>query len=444
MEKTKPNILIIMELKQREFVPKILLSKVFAQAGWRVTIGTINSIPRYAEELQPSIILHKGLLPNSEEYRSMGHKLVTLDEEGGLTTPWSSIEDFCKVRYPQLAAETPDLFLAPNEEFAKQVRKLPGSEKMKIEVTGWPRIDTWFHNLPKTLLEEAIQLKDRHGHFYLYVSSFGAASEEALRKRAKKLYGYRRARTEQRANGFGGQVQFLRDFAGLLPSDQQLIIRPHTVETEREWSKSIGRQINIRVHKEGDVLPWIIASEGVISWGSTTAAQSALIGRTTLQYKVEEIPGQTDTLSYTIPLSVESPEHAAQIFSTRNEFPTEMALRAIEAEGWIDRNESASLKVLRAIEKIKLGGQTFQNSSIKLRGVLAILHSLSLLKYFAKKIGVFKGSHHKSNDRTVFENMPGGLSESEILSTIEGFLDQNDGTFKVKKLGIHIFSIETD
>ena len=432
-----------MELKQREFVPKILLAKVFAQAGWRVTIGTINSIPRYAEELQPSIILHKGLLPNSKKYRSMGHKLVILDEEGGLTTPWSSIENFCRLRYPQLVTETPDLFLAPNEEFAKQVRKLPGSEKMKVEVTGWPRIDTWFHNLPKTLIDQAIQLKDRHGHFYLYVSSFGAASEKALSKLAKKGSGYRKARREHRANAFRGQVEFLRNLAGLLPSNERLIIRPHIIESEKDWSNSIGKHDNIEVCKQGDVLPWIIASEGVISWGSTTAVQSALQGKNTLQYSVEEIAGQTDTLSYTIPVSVEGPEHAAKIFSTRKVFAVESVISKMEAEGWIDRNEAASLKVLRAIEKIRLGGQPFKNSSIKLRGVLSILHSLSFLKYVAKKMGVFKGDMDKSNDRTVFENMPGGLSESEILSTLEGFLDQNDGTFKVTKLGIHIFSIET-
>ena len=440
----KPNLLIIMELKQREFVPKVLLSKVFAQAGWRVTIGTINSIPLYAKELQPSIILHKGLLSDSKKYQSMGHKLVILDEEGGITTPWSSIEDFCRLRYPQLVTETPDLFLAPNEEFANHVRKLPGSEQIKIEVTGWPRIDTWFHNIPKTLLDEALRLKGQHGHFYLYVSSFGAASEKALSKLARKASGYRRARREHRANAFRGQVKFLRQLAGVLPSEEKLIIRPHIIESEKEWCNSIGQHANIEVHKQGDVLPWIIASEGVISWGSTTAVQSALQGKMTLQYDVEEIPGQTDTLSYSIPRRVETPADAAKIFSSQKVFPVGSVLDKMEAEGWIDRNEAASLKVLKAIEKIRLGGQPFQNSSIRLRGVLAILHALSFLKYFAKKIGVFKGDKDKANDRTVFENMPGGLSESEILSTLEGFLDQKDGAFKVTKLGIHIFSIETD
>ena len=58
-------------------------------------------------------------------------------------------------------------------------------------------------------------------------------------------------------------------------------------------------------------------------------------------------------------------------------------------------------------------------------------------------MGVIKGSQHESNDLTVFENMAGGLFESEIMSTLEGFLNQNAGTFKIAKLGIHIFSIQT-
>ena len=443
MNSAKRTILIIIELKQREFVSKVLLAKIFAEAGWRVILGTINSVPIYAKRLPPSVILHKGLLKETASSQKMGHKIAVLDEEGGVVVPDSEIRAFCLARYPQIAVETPDLYLAANESFAKQVGQLPGTGNVKIVATGWPRLDTWFHSIPRFYQDKARLLESEYGNFVLYVSSFGIPNDRKLEKLSKrssqKAWADNRSR---RSKAFREQVLFIQKLGAALAPKMKLIVRPHIVESERAWGMLLSDQRNVLIDKSGDITPWILASKGVIVFFSTTGIQSSLMGRPTIQYKPDYVKGQEASLALTLPSVVDTPENAIETLSRKNIQPKEQVLAYLRAGGWIDPAEPASLKILREIEKFEVGKYSPIRASRILRSYLFIRHFFSFLKFSAYKFGLFRGSPLKGNDRSVFANMPGGMSSEEISTTLAGFAQNEEESFEIQKLGTHLFSIE--
>ena len=53
-----------------------------------------------------------------------------------------------------------------------------------------------------------------------------------------------------------------------------IVVRPHTSEPVYVWKKELGRLRKTHVVQEGDISPWMIAAEGLIHNGSTSAVQS--------------------------------------------------------------------------------------------------------------------------------------------------------------------------
>lgn len=444
----KKSLLIIIELKEREFLSKILIAKVFSEAGWRVTIGTINSISKFAAIAPPSAILHKGILVNSAKYQAMGHVIAILDEEGGVTTPARMIPDLCKRRFRRFPDDLPDVLFAPNPIFAEELGKLPGTENIRIVVSGWPRIDTWYHNVPKTAKDDAKSLQAEHGEYLLYLSSFGAASEIELRKLYEGIdddYLVEKEQAAERLHAFYDQVSFLQSLSQLLSQNKSLVFRPHTTESIDEWVRTIGAENNVRVIRKGDVLPWILGSKGVIVHGSTTAVQAALMGVPTMQYGVDLQSCVTDSASFSLPINISSPQEAIDlVFGDTPIAPTVDPLTKLAEEGWIDPGESATKKILRTLSSFDLPEVPEVRVPIGFRTRLAVRLFLSWLKYVAQKLGIFRGSVTRGNDRSVYGNMVGGLSVQEVQQTLRGFDDLPSASYKVTYLGAHLISVEAD
>lgn len=441
----KPNLLIIMELKEREFVSKILLAKKFTEAGWRVTLGTINSISQLSRISPPSVILHKGVLTNVETYRSRGHAVAILDEEIGVAIPEKSIGEICRKRFWQFPNDLPDVVFAPNPQFALELRKLPGSEKFSVENTGWPRIDTWFHYLPKHALDKADSLTNEYGSFVLFLSSFGAVTDKILKDIETSQRGFPliQGQTRERYESFNDQTHFILDLDEELPDDTRIVIRPHPSESVNAWKTLLGSRGRIAVVRDGDVLPWILASKGVVVHGSTTAVQAVLLDKITLQYGVKHELGVTDSLPFSLPTNVANSKQAVDlIFGQKNPNNREAAIKALVEKGWLDPKMSASDKIVSILSSLRKdpSGPTLVPWYLRLRMYARFF--ASWLKHVTQQFGLFRGTPAKANDRSVYGNMGTGLPVKEIVEALKEFQDDHSQVFAVKKLGPHLVSIE--
>jgi hypothetical protein len=68
-------------------------------------------------------------------------------------------------------------------------------------------------------------------------------------------------------------------------SDVNFIIRPHPAENRNVWMKILNGAENFQVINQGNIVPWLIASNIVIHNGCTTAVESFILGKKVISYR---------------------------------------------------------------------------------------------------------------------------------------------------------------
>lgn len=413
---SKANIYISLEHKEREFLSKLLLTTYFADAGFRVILGSSEAVERAAMVGSPGIFLHKSMHPRSESLRSAGHYFVILDEEGGLTTPRSTYADFCRSRYANLSSKNADLILLPSEGFLAEMKKLSSARTIQMEVTGWPRIDLWRDQFRAVHSDESARIYRRHGKFFLVLSSFGATSSEGFTKLIKfdSPSSQFRIIQEHKRESFANYVDLIRSMSSRLRSDESIVVRPHPSESITEWKKLLDGLQRVIVVRDGDPGPWIDACAGVVHFGSTTATQSVLAQKPGVSYKVRKETGVTDSPSYELIPNVQSPDEALLILRG-NENKKVLLERRVQAEAYLkaymdfDEDVTSCAKVVARIQR--LSPPTSPAPKFKLSTRLAIwsLHRLSRTKTWLRKTGIIR-----FDGKTIFENLPGGVTSEEV------------------------------
>lgn len=445
--KKKPQIVIIIELKDRELLSKILIGTHLALQGWRVLLGSETAVSVIAEELSPSVILHNGTHPKTENFQKLGHLFVVLDEELTLAIPKSQIDGVLSRRYSHFPYHTPDLIFTVNSFFSDAIRKLPGSEKIRLVEVGSLKIDFWDSMLHEKSTASAVQeIRNRHGEFYLFVSSFGGGSESAFyRGKNRFSSGWREQVDFTSLQAFKQNLKMLRELDSMLDKDEKIILRPHLSERTTDWQKSLKGCTNIEIASGGDSTAWILAAKSVFTFRSSLVIQSALYGKQTVQLDYTSAAYALDSLAFQIPIRASSPSSLLrELRMDPHPLTRDHLLKLLETEG-----EGGSFPDLfalqRTLNEIALEPADNYNPSPKIRLQLAWRWLLSLLKHAAQKIGLLKGNLHKANDRTTFQNLHGALNRDEIQSAVENFgLQLKSGAnFQTKNLGVNIVSFET-
>lgn len=302
----KPTLYICIEIKNREYDSQILLALHAALHGYRVYLGSHAAIYSLLKNKKSKggIFLDKSTQPRSRILwnREKVEFYCVLDAElSPVLTASTAKKAFPSRIYPNVEPLI-DRFLVVGPIMERIALEYFGTKSVPVRVTGWPRIDIWAQHGEAIYEKEISNLKSKYGKYLLFASSFGNVrdpKQTVNRNNADPIQQTElntfQAMLDQHLN-FKKAVQMLQawDRNTDFPT---VIVRPHTSEPISVWKKELGKLKKTFIYNDGDIAPWIYASEGLIHNGSTTAIQAYFAKKPT--YIIKQL-----TLESLIPISI--------------------------------------------------------------------------------------------------------------------------------------------
>jgi len=304
MKPGKATLLMPVENQVRELDSKLLLACIAARRGFSSVIGPrremhiqITAFPR-SIYLAKSMPVHRNII--FKIMRKLGHKIVAWDEEA-LVHPQA--ETYYRRRVCPLGIKYVSHLFAWGEDNAHLWQKYPELPAgVPIHVTGNPRGDLLRSEMRGFYEKDAEELRRAYGHFILINTNFNHVNAFSpdlnLFRPAKKpgeepKFG-RAAKGMSRdyAEGLRDHKQAVfEDFQRLIPAlekafpEHTIVVRPHPTENQDPYHKIAAHCERVRVTNEGNVVPWILASEAVIHNGCTTGVEAYVMGVPAVSYR---------------------------------------------------------------------------------------------------------------------------------------------------------------
>jgi len=391
MSSKKKTIIFTIELADRELLGKCLLALEMAKKGFRVYIGTFRAVHEIRHSIKSCVFFHKSSYKRRAlQYKNqMGATVAIMDEEAGIAIPSHRMEDFIRFRFGSLTSQAYDFVFTIGDRYARMVSELPSMQGINVISSGWPRIDLWREEFSSIHNKKVSEIKQEHGSYWLFVSSFGFTSEAGFERRLAKAY------SEQAARSARNVYQALKNYIDLikqLASDQsqKIIVRPHTSERIQEWEDIFSKYPNIRVIREGDITPWLLAADGVITYRSTVNVQAALNGIPTIQYKINDIDGINDLAVFKVSKCAETVEEVRNHLNSfksgsQKETLKRLAIEALEGNVASLDGKSASEKNFRKLIIRQHNPPAGNQDYTAKKGSLTLLGSLQISRVQNRK-----------------------------------------------------------
>lgn len=291
---SRPTLYLPVEVKVREFAPKLLIAALAAARGWRVYVGSKVGITAaiHADRPRAGVYFSKGGDRPAvlEDAKHRCERLVVQDEEIGPGMTPEEVRHAWRTRYsPQINRLIDQIYVYSDEHLAALGEIWPDLAD-KASVTGWPRFDLWQPGFRNADERRARHLRARYGDFVLFCSRFKVNTPEQRDHRlavargsyeqlpvdarddtlARDDYG---SKATERYDAFLRCVPILRQIAET-PDAPSLVVRPHPSEDPAAWREAFAADPRIVVAFEGEVGPWILASRAMLHTASTTAVQA--------------------------------------------------------------------------------------------------------------------------------------------------------------------------
>ena len=438
----KKHLYLPIEFKYREFNSKILLAFFAIKAGFRVYIGSSQSIFKLTKfkNQKGGIFFFKGGLELDRviDLKKKCDQFVILDEELGTEKKnyaklarkriWPGTEKFID-RYYVIGKYG---YEASNNVFPEM--------QNSIKCTGWPRVDLWKKENEFLFKKETDLIKKKYGSFILFSSDFGPISREyidSLLKEYKntkwKSFRDEYSVVEKWANEtfqeFNKLYGILKDYDKIegLPL---IIIRPHPGEDIDTWLKLSKDLKNIKVVYEGEITPWINASSGVLHRGCAVAIQAQMRGLPVGHFvseneKLTETPYKISQHLFTLDDIVQF----CEVATNNKEISSIKYHSEFKEMIYVDNDKLAVELIIEDLLKLKTSNEmnfkkSFKNIIVDLF-ISTKLLIISFIRYFfrvEKQLGIVPPS----------KKIPGGINSNEV----EDFLNLLDSKqkYKVKKV----------
>jgi len=304
MNPVKATLLMPVENQVRELDSKLLLASIAARRGFSSLIGPrremhihISSFPR-SIYLAKSVPVHRNIV--FQIMRKLGHEIVSWDEEA-LVHPQA--ETYYRRRVCPLGIRHVSHLFAWGEENAqlwRQYPKLPPGTP--IHLTGNPRSDLLRPEMRGFYEGDAEELRRTYGDFILVNTNFNHVNAfspnlnlfQPVKKLGQEPAFGRAAKGMSRdyAEGLRDHKQAIfQEFQQLIPAldkafpNNTIVVRPHPTEKQDIYHKIAGQCKRVRLTNEGNVVPWIMASEAVIHNGCTTGVEAYVMGVPAISYR---------------------------------------------------------------------------------------------------------------------------------------------------------------
>tara|TARA_B100000676_G_scaffold302056_1_gene350168 strand:- start:2960 stop:4312 length:1353 start_codon:yes stop_codon:yes gene_type:complete len=308
------------EIWSREFHAKTLLALYGASNGWSVVIGPKSEMHRRLPRLPRGVVLqfgfHKNYAAEMKRLRSCGHKVVAADEEGLVTL---SPEHYKRYRVSGKTLEQCDKCFCWGDVHAQMIREVDPSVDSKLHITGNPRMDLLRPSFRDLVESEAAGLRDQYGRFILLNGNFGSYNHAmGIDYTWKSIESKGWASTPKDKDFHHRRVElqgrFFKAFHSVLPKiateERKVVVRPHPSESLVPWEElSEAHPGKIIVAREGNVIPWLQASEAVLHNGCTTAVEAFFLDRPVIAFRPEK----------NLELETELPNHISIQVSTEED-----------------------------------------------------------------------------------------------------------------------------
>lgn len=292
-----PYVLLPIETKAREFLAKTLLGCVAAEAGFHVVVGDQNEILRYLSYLPRGIYIDKSIvrtkIGNFRRNRRLGNRVVAWCEEGlSFRVP----ETYLRERISRTAFGLVDAFFAWGSSHAALIGQKLGAGPEKIVPTGNPRFDLLLSPYRGIFEQEKEELKRRYGAFILINTNFTRYNHYNGRdfvirnlKEAGRIQDADHERFLVKWADYLGEmfhrfVEMIEKVSQAFPGFA-VIVRPHPSESLDTWKQATRSFPNVRVVREGNVIPWIMASEVMIHNSCTTGVEAFIMEEPVIAYR---------------------------------------------------------------------------------------------------------------------------------------------------------------
>lgn len=301
MHRSKNNrskfLLIPIETKVRELTAKFFLSCVAAENGFNVIIGGKQLVIGLMKYLPKGIFLDKGAgSPHAKlfsYYKSIGGRIVALDEEG-LLINYNQYLNYS--RGSKEALKHADLFFAWGKKDSYLWSLKEEGYSSKIVLAGNPRIDLLRPEVRGIFNEDVETLANIYSPFILINTNFApynfkSGANNYLKYllstnkiKDKDSEAFFLEKIEHYNQLFHSFVEMIRKLSRMF-NNHTFIVRPHPSENHQTWESIFKKHNNVIVRHEGNVVPWILASEAVIHNSCTTGIESFLLNVPVISYR---------------------------------------------------------------------------------------------------------------------------------------------------------------
>ncbi|MCW5745893.1 MAG: hypothetical protein KIT36_06810 [Alphaproteobacteria bacterium] len=295
MLNARTPVIIPSEIQSREFDAKLLLACVLAERGFPCIVGSRNEIHMAIGRLPRSIYIGKDVRHSSDRIsgilKRLGHVIIALDEEAQF---YFSRAQYLRSRVSRPALRATTALMAWGPDNALAWRESPHYHGVPIHETGNPRVDMMRPELRPYFAADVEDLTRRFGRFLLINTNFGSLNHFFPNLTPLKAP-ERPEPPPQGADWATGLAHhrygIFRAFQSLVPvlaarhPQTPIVIRPHPAENHETWWQAAGGAANVHVLHEGNVVPWLLASQAVIHNGCTTGLEAYVLGARPIAFR---------------------------------------------------------------------------------------------------------------------------------------------------------------
>ena len=292
-----PNWLIIpIETKIRELYGKSLLAALAAEAGMNVVLGDQRVIAQSLHHLPRGVYIDKSISRTKTAHfrrlRRMGFSVVAWCEEG------LAYRDKAAYQFERVCPESMkevDAFFAWGASQSRDVIEVIPDAADKLHVHGNPRFDFLRSPLRHVFDDDVRERVSAHGRYILVNTNFSRFNRFRGREGVVDVLRTRGILTrDEQESYYVRSVEHLGEvfhaFARAIPQlarafpDHTIIVRPHPSEDHDRWRSELEGLSNVRVHAEGNAIPWMMGAQAVIHNACTTGVESFLLDTPTIAY----------------------------------------------------------------------------------------------------------------------------------------------------------------
>lgn len=432
MRKRK-NIYIPTEIYKREYPGRAFLTAEALRRGYRIFLGSKQSIANYIEETrEEGIYFYKGAGVKNKKRRNLlrknNCKVIAQFEETSFVR--ESFSDWFALNSGLLEADNIDQFFCwgseEYESLKREFQKIGRSDAILYK-TGSPRTVVWGAPGKAFFSNEVQALKEKYGGYVLILTNFGAANFysgfQSLINLNKSLGSHTEERFLDLCKLFNEEKLKINLFSEAIKkinyeTNMSVIIRPHPVENPQTWRGLIKDLENVYVIPKGPVTPLIIGASHIVHDGCTTGVEAAALEKNPIalapkglgnpKYFPNRVSRQSSNAEELLSLMIKP------IIAPSNDQVTQLLSKKLDSWG----ETTPAVNIMNTIDKLDVKGYVGCSANRKwvidyaLRKARGFLLHPKTCRLSRKKLEGFKAEN-------VFNDIEAALATSGIDVTLQ-------------------------